>query len=134
MTSDEIPSGLIWATRGRTWGFRFLLDGGHVDPLPTYEAAFASMPDGPGVVEGPDQTRALRIDDPLGRRDSAGRVIPHEFVLAGAPAEAITSAAEGQQRVWPFVQQAFELVWDRDNPPSATEVLRHVTARSDHQA
>ena len=24
---------LIWATRGRTWGFRFLLNGGFADPL-----------------------------------------------------------------------------------------------------
>ena len=34
---------LIWATRGRTWGFRFLRDGGLEDPLDTYEEAFAGI-------------------------------------------------------------------------------------------
>ena len=32
---------LIWATRGRTWGFRFLRDGGFPDPLPVYDLAFS---------------------------------------------------------------------------------------------
>ena len=45
MTSENLRAGLIWATRGRTWGFRFLLDGGQADPLTTYERAFARLPD-----------------------------------------------------------------------------------------
>ena len=122
MTSHVFPADLIWATRGRTWGFRFLLDGGHVDPLPTYEAAFASMPDGPGFMAGPNQTLAVRIDDPEGRRDNAGRVIPHDFVIAGVAADAITSVEGGQECVWPVVQEVFGLLWDRADPPSADEV------------
>ena len=31
----------IWATRGRTWGFRFLRRGGLEDPLGVYEATFS---------------------------------------------------------------------------------------------
>jgi hypothetical protein len=38
---------LIWATRGRSWGFRFLLDGGLADPLGAYEAAFSGLNDDP---------------------------------------------------------------------------------------
>lgn len=37
--SPDVP-GLIWLTRGRSWGFRFLLDGGLPDPLPEYERVF----------------------------------------------------------------------------------------------
>ena len=32
---------LIWATRGRSWGFRFLLNAGLPDPLADYERSFA---------------------------------------------------------------------------------------------
>ena len=32
--------GLIWLTRGKSWGFRFVLDGGLPDPLPEYERVF----------------------------------------------------------------------------------------------
>ena len=35
--------GFIWATRGRTWGFRFLRTGGLQDPLGTYEAIFSKI-------------------------------------------------------------------------------------------
>jgi len=35
----------IWATRGRSWGFRFLRDGGYQDSLPVYEAALAALGD-----------------------------------------------------------------------------------------
>ncbi len=45
---------LIWATRGRSWGFRFLLDGGYSDPLPVYEKAFAG-------AEG-ESTLCRRVD------------------------------------------------------------------------
>src|SRR5690606_6305373 len=38
---QERPENLVWATRGRSWGFRFLLNGGLSDPLPTYERIFA---------------------------------------------------------------------------------------------
>ena len=41
---------LIWATRGRTWGFRFLRDGGFEDPLPVYDSAFAGIESGPSAI------------------------------------------------------------------------------------
>ena len=37
------PDSVIWATRGRTWGFRFLLDAGLSDPLADYERAFGDL-------------------------------------------------------------------------------------------
>ena len=40
----------IWATRGRTWGFRFLRTAGRVDPLKLYEAAFRGDLDSAGNI------------------------------------------------------------------------------------
>ena len=40
---------LIWATRGRNWGFRFLRDGDFADPLSEYDAAFAGIGAGPSA-------------------------------------------------------------------------------------
>lgn len=42
-----VPTRLIWATRGRSWGFRFMLDGGLSDPLPDCERAFGDVKDAP---------------------------------------------------------------------------------------
>lgn len=101
----------IWATRGRTWGFRFLRDGGFADPLPEYERAFSGVDAGPEVCDRVGDSVALRFPDPEGRKDRAGRVIPHEFVLTGQLASTTKSVADGRQRIWPLVEEEYARVW-----------------------
>lgn len=117
---------LIWATRGRAWGFRFLRSGGFEDPLPIYETAFSGVE---GKSEGwrrvaetvdlPEMV-ALRLQDPLRRRDRSGRVIPHDFVVFPALADEIDSVEDGLRLVWPLVADDFADVWELPNPPSPT--------------
>ena len=64
---------------------------------------------------------ALRFFDPLNRKDRAGRVIPHEFVLDGGLAAKVTSVEQGLHFVWPLVSEEYEQIWQRDRPPSAHE-------------
>lgn len=123
MSSDrEQRAGLIWATRGRSWGFRFLLNAGLPDPLPEYERAFAGLEDEPTTWLRTPGLAALRFSDPLQRKDTAGRVIPHEFVIFGDQADQIDSVEGGQNRVWPLVANAYARVWDSDHPPSPAEL------------
>lgn len=118
MTSyEDRPRELIWATRGRSWGFRFLLSAGLPDPLPTYEFVFGGLAESPVVWSRVGERAGLRFPDPLQRRDEAGRVIPHEFVLLGSLASAVSSADQGITRVWPLVERAYARVWDRPGPP-----------------
>lgn len=107
---------MIWATRGRSWGFRFLLDAGLSDPLPDYERAFGDLRDAPTAWFRQDGQVALRFSDPLGRRDSAGRVVPHEFVLFGDLAAAVDSVEDGLNKVWPLVSEMYARVWETPNP------------------
>lgn len=104
---------LIWATRGRHWGFRFLQRGGFDDPLPEYESAFAGFEDSPEVCAKVGDRVALRFPDPQGRKDLAGRVIPHDFVVYPPLAEQVNSIADGIELVWmlPEVNEAFDEVW-----------------------
>jgi hypothetical protein len=111
---------LIWATRGRTWGFRFILDGGFPDPLPEYDKAFLGVEDEPEVCHRVGETVALRFPDPLERKDIAGRVIPHEFVAFGPLTDQIDSVEDGRQLVWPLVADDFERVWELPSPTSAS--------------
>ena len=110
---------IIWATRGRTWGFRFLLKGGFDDPLLEYEDAFAAAGDEAEFCHRATARVALRFPDPLDRKDAAGRVIPHEFVVFGALAEAIASVEDGRRLIWtlPEVAGRFERIWDSREPP-----------------
>ena len=113
---------LIWATRGRTWGFRFLLDRGLSDPLLVYERSFADLGDEPTTCHRAAGTVALRFPDPLGRRDASGRVIPHEFVLFGDLADEVESVEDGLEHIWPLVAEAYARVWDAGRPPSAADL------------
>jgi len=110
---------LIWATRGRAWGFRFLMDGGFDDPLVVRDAVFSGFEGEPEVWCRIDDKVALRFPDPDERRDAAGRVIPHEFVVLGPDAERIDSLDEGRRRIWPLVADEYERVWQLPDPPSA---------------
>ncbi len=112
---------LIWATRGRTWGFRFLLDGGFDDPLPVYDEIFSKAGDLPEAWRRVDEKVALRFPDPEGRKDAAGRVIPHEFVVLWpwAWADGIDSTEDGRRLIWPLVADEFARIWQLPEPPSA---------------
>lgn len=110
---------LIWATRGRTWGFRFLRDGGYSDPLRVYEVAFRGLEGELRVWRRVAETGALRFPDPLGRRDRSSRIIPHDFVVFGPMAEGIDSVEGGLRLIWPLVAEEFAMVVEVPKPPSA---------------
>lgn len=104
---------LMWATRGKDWGFRFLDDAGEADPLPLYRQAFINHELATELVHKDIGFTAARIEDPLGRRDHSGRVIPHDFVLRGQMAEGINTPEDVREVIWPLVAQKFEEIWDR---------------------
>lgn len=113
---------LIWATGGRSWGFRFLLYGGYSDPLPVYEHAFAGSEGEVEVCRRVGNVVALRFPDPKHRADAAGRVIPHDFVVMEPLAADVRSIEDGIQTVWHLVEGAYEQLWASEKPPSAKEV------------
>ena len=115
-------AGIIWATRGRHWGFRFLLDAGLSDPLPMYEQAFFGLASSASTVGHHGPVTALRFPDPEGRRDSARRVIPHEFVLFGGLAKSVDSVETGERLVWPLVSETYARIWDAAKAPTREEV------------
>ncbi len=118
---------LIWATRGRTWGFRFLLDGGYPDPLPVHEEAFAGLEDEREACRRLGERVALRFPDPLLRTDQAGRVIPHYFVAWGPVADGVASVEDGLQKIWPLIAGIYDQAWEAKLPPSA-EAIRSALA------
>jgi hypothetical protein len=122
VSAQDLSETLIWATRGRSWGFRFLLNGGRSDPLLDYERSFADLEDEPTTWGHAAGEVALRFPDPLGRKDAAGRVIPHEFVVFGDLADEIESVEDGLHQIWPLVAGAYARVWDAEGPPSVADL------------
>lgn len=114
---------LVWATRGRSWGFRFLLKGGYSDPLPVYERAFEGTEGQTTLCRRVDELVALRLPDPQGRRDQAGRPIPHDIVVLPPLADDVRSVDDGQRLVWPLLADTFARVWELPQPPSAADIV-----------
>jgi len=106
---------LVWATRGRHWGFRFVYSGGFADPLLEYDKVFDGVGSDDEVFARFGERAALRFPDPLGRTDRAGRVIPHEFVLDATIASGVSEAREA---VWPMVADFYARIWDAEEPPA----------------
>lgn len=123
---------LIWATRGRSWGFRFLLTGGYSDPLSAYEMAFAELEGEPEACRCVGGRVALRLLDPLSRKDAAGRTIPHDFVVFEPLAKDIRTVDDGLQRVWPMVADIYARVWS-GSPPTADAVRLAIDSGSHHE-
>lgn len=108
---------LIWATRGKSWGFRFLRSGGSADPLIDYDDVFFGLDDQSQAFRRIGDRVALRFTDPEARKDASGRPIPHEFVLRGETAEGISSLDEGRETIWPLVADEYARIWDQPSPP-----------------
>ncbi|WP_198676372.1 hypothetical protein [Kribbella monticola] len=87
-----------------------------------YERSFADLDDEPTTWRRAAGQVALRFPDPLGRKDAAGRVIPHEFVVSGDLADEIESVEDGVHEIWPLVAPAYARVWDAESPPTAAEL------------
>ena len=107
---------MIWATRGRDWGLRFLRDGGLHDPLPVYERMFPPDALEPAPLRRVGRRLALRLTDPEGRRDRSGRPIVHEFIVDGTLAKQIMTVDDGRRLVWPLVADDYARIWDRPAP------------------
>ncbi|MGW9183823.1 hypothetical protein [Agromyces sp. NPDC055661] len=108
---------LIWATRGRTWGFRFLRGAALPDPLIAYEEAFSGIEDEMELCRRVGETLALRFPDPEGREDRSGRTIPHDFVVFEPLAGEIRSVEDGLRLLWPLIADDFARVWLLAEPP-----------------
>ena len=120
----------IWATRGFTWGFRFLRTGGFADPLPEYSKAFDAWEGAVEVCQRMGDVLVLRFEDPLARRDRSGRTIPHDFVLYGFNAASPLSAVEATELVWPLVEDEYARSYDLTAPPKANGDVPAAWSRS----
>lgn len=107
----------IWLARGYQWGFEFLEEGSQDDdswnPLTVYEDAFEPFIQQDEFCRRVSPERvALRMKDPEGRKDQAGRFIYHDFVLLADLAEKVDSVEDGVEIIWPLVADRYAEVWD----------------------
>src|SRR5699024_7735408 len=90
--AEEQPMSLLWATRGRSCGFRILRSGWSEYPLLPDAVLFAAIDDQPPELFRRLGDRvALPFPAPEQRTDAAGCTIPPEFVLSGSESDGVSS-------------------------------------------
>lgn len=104
---------LIWATRGRNWGFKILRSGGLANPLEVYEAAFNGSDGAAFTFTQRAETLAVRFPDPEERKDRAGRVISQEFVVLAPDHFRFSDCESVRSELWHEVEDEYATIWDR---------------------
>lgn len=118
------PSDLIYSSRMRGKGFSFVRKGNLPDPLPEYERGFGRDSGARNVFKryGDNNEKiAVSFDDPDGRTDSAGRVIPHEVIIPKTMSAGINTHAEAVAKAWSIIGPKFADDYDNEIDPVTNE-------------
>lgn len=108
------PTSIIHSSRGHSKGFHFLERGGLNNPLLERDIAKVSdsTPIGTFKRYGNNLEKAfVSFHDPLGRRDAAGRVIPHEVFLPKHLADGVNTHEEAVKVAWPLLKDKFDAMY-----------------------
>lgn len=109
------PTSLIHVSRGKNRGFTFLAEGGTKTYLAAYDKFNLSSESGKEfLIRAKDGSGELgvRIQDPLGRRDFAGRSIPHDIVIPASMAEGINSVDDVKSKIWPLLKDTYSAFYE----------------------
>lgn len=102
------PITVLHASRGKNKGFRFYSDGQSPSPLQEFDKAF---PEGDReartLFKKYDGKIAATFSDPEGRKDHAGRVIPHSVVIPKTMTDGINSLDDVINKIWPIVKEDY---------------------------
>lgn len=112
---QEQQTGVLHATRGRNKGFSFYDKGGLTEPLREYTSVFGENSEGGDLFKRVGENNekvGIRFMDPEGRKDRAGRVIPHEVILPAPLAKDVKTLDEAIAKVWPMIKDAVESKYD----------------------
>lgn len=114
---NQEPTMFIHASRLKTKGFKFYQQGGLSDSLAEYTKAFGHDASGSETFKryGDNNEKiAASFLDPDGRRDTAGRVIPHEIVIPKSMANGINNLDDVKKKIWPLLSEEYGRLYQED--------------------
>jgi hypothetical protein len=108
------PTDIIHATRSRTKGFQFRAKGGLSDPFMEWSKNDDGSSMGPAFLRYGDRNEKVvgTFLDPLGRKDQAGRVIPHTVILPEHLSKNVHNADDLFNKAWDLIKDDFDKFYD----------------------
>lgn len=97
-------------SRGKDYGFRVIQSGGSSDAVSSADSVFGEDASGssmPGNFEKKEGHVLSTFLDPEGRKDRAGRVIPHTVVVPPSQSSGLNSSKDVQDKIWPKLKDNY---------------------------
>jgi hypothetical protein len=103
------PTDIIHATRGKHRGFGILRHGGINNPVAEMDKAFGGNESAGYFKRYGDHLEKVAgsFPDPQGRKDFAGRTIPHVVILPKGMSEGVNNIDDLQKKAWPLIKDTF---------------------------
>jgi hypothetical protein len=109
------PTDVIYATRGKQRGFGILNNGGLNSPLREMDSSGLREQSNTFHRYGKNRDKiAVAFDDPHGRKDRSGRIIPHMVVLPKEHAKGIDTFDAAKNKAWSLVKDTFNSLYESD--------------------
>ena len=102
-------SSVAFTSRGRDYGFMFLDSGGSDDPVRDITGHFGArvFEQDAGYFRKKDGVVGANFLDPEGRKDHAGRVIPHFVVVPKTMSKGINNIDDVVTKIWPKLKDRY---------------------------
>lgn len=104
------PTSILHTSRGKNKGFRFYQQGGTPDYFNLWSRHFEAhgfQREGDIFEKLPNGMVAAAFADPKGRKDAAGRVIPHQVLVPGYLTKGINTLSDVVKEIWPMLEDAY---------------------------
>lgn len=101
------PITVMHMSRGKNNGFRFYNDGQSPSPLSEYDKGFDGQQESHSHFKKYDGKVAATFLDPEGRKDRAGRPIPHQVIVPKSMADGINNVDDVVAKIWPIIKEDY---------------------------
>lgn len=106
------PTSVLHASRAKNTGFKVLKDGSTMSPLSAVSKVFGEEDPKVGTFKRTaDGLVGVVFNDPQGRTDRAGRVIPHMVVIPKEHAIRVGTYDAAVRKAWSLVKDSYEDHW-----------------------
>lgn len=113
--ADDLPDleNLMHFTRTKNRGFSVFNDGNHPKPMTMANKIMGDDWDTSDKLMDTDRGLGVLLTDPEGRKDRAGRDIPHLIIMPNSMRDEIRSVDDVREKVWPALKDDYAAVYDQ---------------------
>lgn len=106
---EKLPDleNIAFFSKPKNRGFQIFNDGNHPKPLSLLDEVFGTKQDVRDELIDSPYGLGVTLSDPQGRKDRAGRTIPHVIIIPNSMRSDIRSVQDVQDKIWPLLEESY---------------------------